>query len=119
VVGTERLFADGQSTFVQPLGLGVAASLHVERGQCIKALGDFGMVGAERLLLDLHRAQVKGRDFCEAILLAVAVGKVDRHRGDKKIIGATRLFDDCQSAFEKRLGLRVTVIPIASESLLS
>jgi hypothetical protein len=59
MIGTERLLVDLQRSFIEWLGLGVAALVVVESSQVEKRLCDITMVGTERFLANRQRSLIE------------------------------------------------------------
>src|SRR5205823_1429494 len=73
IVGTERLFVDGERAFVKWLGLCVTALGPIQQCQPVEALSHFAMVLAERLFEFAERALVERLGLCVPALLAIEV----------------------------------------------
>jgi hypothetical protein len=76
MVRAQRLFPNCQSTFVELLGLGIAAFLPVECGQIGEAVGNIGMVWAERFVTDRQRPFVERLSLGRKALAPVKLAQI-------------------------------------------
>ena len=82
MIGTERLLADSQRSFVERLGIGVAALVDVERSQIVQRPGDVGMIRSKRLLVDRQRPLIEWLGFGVAALVDVDPGQIVQRQCD-------------------------------------
>jgi hypothetical protein len=89
------------------LGFGVATVLPVKCRQIGEAMGNVGMVWAERFVTNRQRAIVERLGFGTEALAPVKLGQIVQDPGNVGMVGAECHFRDRQGPLVKRLGLDI------------
>src|SRR3984893_14314087 len=100
LVGAERVFADGEGTLEERLGLRVPALREIEPGEVVEAHAQFRLVGAERVFADGEGTLEERLGLRVPALREIEPREVVEARAHIRVVGAEHLFVDGEGGSE-------------------